>query len=85
MSNLTEEQANKVLDKLNKIWRRPCPCCGGTHGFEFDPTPIDWVSMNDVIKVIDEHANSIPTLPVIVGSCKDCGYVVSFDLKKILD
>lgn len=85
MSTLKKEQADIVLAKLNNLWRKPCPCCGSTRGFEFDPDPFDMISVEDLAEAIAGNATKIPTFSVIAGSCRECGYTVSFCLKKLLE
>lgn len=81
---LTKEQADEALKAINSFGTKPCPYCGSTNGFEFDDQPFDMISVSDLAEAIQSNSTTVPTLPVLAGFCKVCGYTISFNIHKLI-
>ncbi|GAA6244379.1 hypothetical protein F030043B2_34210 [Bacteroides fragilis] len=81
MSKLTQEQLSLALSKLNSLGPKPCPYCGSMTGFKFSPEGSDIMALENVKTVL--QSGYADTIPVLTGMCKNCGYILQFNLQSL--
>ena len=65
------QEAIRLLS--SKIEKGRCPMCGSTKGFVFEPKEFQLKSFQNPVN------GEFSELPVLIGECENCGYVVLFD------
>lgn len=55
-----------------------CPCCESDEGFALEPSPVYVAYATSVEKVKSQDYHSFP---VLLGRCRNCGYLVQFDAR----
>lgn len=81
MSQITAEQVNAALAKINNLGLKPCPYCKSTVGYVFNPGASD-IFATEGLRTVISHGY-IDSIPVIVGYCKNCGYMLQFSLTQL--
>lgn len=74
---------NAIKTLQEKAGPRPCPFCGKLAGFYFDEHEFQELSFNRTpagIQTTGHHSY----ISCLVGSCKNCGYILKFSLSELL-
>lgn len=67
-----------------KVGNRPCPMCGKLHGFIIDHDEHQDLGFNRTtigLSVTGEHRY----IPCAIAICRNCGYIMKFDIRILLD
>lgn len=74
----SNEKAFDGLKNIVKSGLNICPCCGSEKGFSFEPSPVYMACTTDIEKIKEKDFSAFP---VLLGRCKNCGYVIQFDAR----
>lgn len=81
--NLSKEELDKALRGLSlKFGTMKCPMCGSSTGFEFAPVEIQSLGIERDDLGRFKFDGRIAYIPTIAGTCKECGYIVQFNLRR---
>lgn len=83
MADFTKEQLERIMAKINSYGDVQCPYCGSKEGLIVNMGPSNIMKLENLETMITKgHAD---TIHVVTTYCKHCGYIMQFNLQKLLE
>lgn len=79
------EKLQQAVDFLKSkgAWLEVCPICKSNEGFRYEPVEMQMIGFERKENELHFNNGEIHYVPMFVGTCKHCGFVVQFNLNEM--